>query len=185
MKQKRMDLSLALEKWYPFVVSVFVGMIYMVLNPEIKDDPDTILNMIINVVSILIGFLSALLALLLSLSTNIIVKEIFKGSHYKRLMRKYFEKSICAGFVLIALTTMLLLRKTISEWNISIIRWIEIFWVVMTMFFFTSAFRVIFIVMKIVFFDDGSHEEIKETTMTSEEQKNYEDLKNKRVIKKE
>lgn len=180
-----MDLSLALEKWYPFVVSVFVGMIYMVLNPEIKDDPDTILNMIINVVSILIGFLSALLALLLSLSTNIIVKEIFKGSHYKRLMRKYFEKSICAGFVLIALTTMLLLRKTISEWNISIIRWIEIFWVVMTMFFFTSAFRVIFIVMKIVFFDDGSHEEIKETTMTSEEQKNYEDLKNKRVIKKE
>ena len=74
MKQKRMDLSLVVEKWYPFVVSVFVGMIYMVLNPDIKDDPDTILNMIINIVSILIGFLSALLALLLSLNTNIIVK---------------------------------------------------------------------------------------------------------------
>ncbi len=184
MKQKRMDLSLVVEKWYPFVVSVFVGIIYMVLNPDIKDDPDTILNMIINIVSILIGFLSALLALLLSLNTNIIVKEIFKESHYKLLMRKYFEKSIGAGFVLIALTTMLLLRKTISEWNIGVIRGIEILWVGMTMFFFTSAFRVISIVMKIVFFDDGSHK-IEETTMTSEEQKDYEDLKNKRVIRRE
>lgn len=156
----------------------------MVLNPEIKDDPDIILNTVINVVSILIGFLSAILALLLSLSTKLTVQEIFRRNHYKRLMKKYFVNSITAGFILIALTIMLLLRNTISEWNINIIKGIEILWIDMTMFFFTSAFRVISIVMKIVFFDDGLHN-IEETTMTSEEQKDYEDLKNKRIIRRE
>lgn len=179
-----MDLSLAVEKWYPFILSLLVGIIYIVLSPDIKDDPDTILNMVVNVVSILLGFLSALLALLLSLNTNVIVKEIFKTNHYAKLMKKYFEKSISAGFILIALTIMLLLRKTILQWNINIIKVIEILWVVITMFFFTSAFRVIHIVMKIVFFDDRSCENTDEAKMNNEELKNYEELKNKKAIKR-
>ncbi len=183
MKQKKMDLSLAVEKGYPFVISMIVGVIYLILNPNIKDDIDTILNSVINVVSILIGFLSALLALLLSLNTNIIVKEIFERNHYKKLMRKYFQVSISSGFILIALTIMLFLRRTISEWNLSFIKIIKVLWVFMTIFFFTSAFRVIFIVMKIVFFDDILCRNTKEN-LTNKEQVRYDDLKNRKEMKR-
>lgn len=178
MKQKKIDLSLTIEKYYPYILSILAGVCYIILSPNIQDNIDIILKTVIIIVSILTGFLSTLLTLLLSLNINPIVKALMNNTHYKQLMKTYFGTAIGSGFIVIASTVLLFLRKTISVWSISFIHLLKLFWFIVTIYFFTTAFRVIFIIMKIVFFKYDKQTKIdKKDTMTTEEQLDYEKLK--------
>lgn len=181
-KKKNIDWSLAIEKWYPFIFAMLLGIVYLLARFDIKDDVDAILSVVIEASSILIGFLSALLALLLGLNNNKIAEEVFGNRHYKNLMKNYFEISIGAGFILIALTGSLYIRRTIAEWSMFIVEMIKFLWIVVTVFFFVSAYRVISVVMRIAFFDN--QEDGKVEDMTDEEKIQYEELKKRKEIKR-
>ena len=60
----KIDYILLLEKWYPFLISFIILILYVIIRPVlISDNLDSILNAIISFTSILLGFIGVLITL--------------------------------------------------------------------------------------------------------------------------
>jgi hypothetical protein len=185
---KKIDLSLIFEKYYPYVFALIMSIISSVcllFKVKLVDDISSILNAIISFASIIIGFLGALLALIFSLNNNPIVKYIFDSKHYKKLMKQYFKISINSGFITILTTILLFFRNTIRSivyLNLNfdfILGALKVSWVFFVVLFSLSSYRLIYIILKISFssVDDGEEQDENVPTVDIEQEKAIEEMR--------
>ena len=159
-KTSKFDLNLFCEKWYPFIISLMIVIIYLLFSPVLTfDNLDGILNAIISFTSILLGFIGVLIALIFSLLNLSIVGNIFKSDFHRELMHLYFRRCIQSGFVLIGFTVLLFFRNTIThylcfklfECDISVLYIVKVIWLFLTPYFSLTSYRIITIVLHAAF----------------------------------
>ena len=156
----KIDYILLLEKWYPFLISFIILILYVIIRPVlISDNLDSILNAIISFTSILLGFIGVLITLIFSLFNLSVVGDIFKDDFHRNLMHIYFKRCIQSGFMLIAFTILLFFRNTIGRYlninlfriNLSIITFVKVGWVFLTPYFSLASYRIISLVLQAAF----------------------------------
>jgi hypothetical protein len=188
-KLNRDTLDLLLEKWYPFLVSFIIVILYIIIKPVlIVDDLDNILNAIMSFTSILLGFLGVLITLIFSLTSLSIIGDIFNEDNLRELMHIYFKRCIQSGFVLIICTILLFFRKTISSIDILVINFshldlysidiIKLLWIFLTPYFSLASYRIIAIVLKAAFTPSQNDDKTEDTSDVDKDEK-YEELREK------
>lgn len=169
---KKDDISLIIEKGYPSVISSFIVITYVLVNPKlIADDLDNILNAIISFTSILLGFIGVLITLIFSLTSLSIIGNIFKRESLRELMHLYFRRCIQSGFILIICTIVLFFRNTIGHIellnfhiiNFKFIDIVKVMWVFLTPYFSLASYRIISIVLKAAFTPNIVNENLNTT----------------------
>lgn len=169
------------EVVYPQIFSLIITIIlFFILDYDLLyKEYDNLLNGTITFASIVIGFLGALLGILLSIKDAEIVQEVFSDTK-KEYLVMYFKHSLITGTIFIILSCILyygehmtdtLIIKSISLDQILILSWFFIF-----TFFILSSYRIISIMMRIVF---KSPQSGKKPHMESVEQDIEERLKEK------
>lgn len=160
-EKKNGRLSLFWEMYYPIIIGLTAAGGFAVLDIDIKDDLSLVLNAIISFTSVIVGFLGVLLTLIFSLKDNPLVEFILGNEHYKNLVKHYFKFSIVVGFITILLTIIMFLKNTINNltwYNLDmpfLLNILKILFVFCVVCFMLSSYRLISIIIKIAFIEQG------------------------------
>lgn len=142
-----------LELLYPMFIGIAaLGIAFSYkMNYQIKNF-DNVLDTIITFSSIVTGFLAALLGILVSIKDSEIVKTIFK-SREKATLKYYFYETFTLGFVLV-LTSGVMHVLIGYDFNVTLLFFY--FWILITFWFFPSTYRVISILLSVLFKSNNS-----------------------------
>jgi len=152
------------EKYCPLMLSLVAALLYLAVDIEFKDNFSELLSASMSFASILIGFLGVLIALLFSLNNNAIRNYILGNSIYKKRMYQYFNIPVITGFMFVILSLALYLKQTIANLDFlhKVIEYVqEIFniaWIFLFVYFITSSYRLIKIVLRIAFAENVNDE---------------------------
>jgi len=145
------------EEKYPLILSLlitgilFIHISYNFCHPQ---NFENTLNAMITIDSILLGFLGVSLLILLSIHDRKVVEFLFKNPSRKTL-KMYFKSPIISGFVnLILSISFVFIGYFINKLML-------IIWLFTALFFILSSYRIISIVMHIVFKDPTATNERK------------------------
>lgn len=143
------------ERFYPFLISLFfvILMLYLNIGPAVKGF-EKVLDGVITFSSIVVGFLGALLAVIMSLSKSEVIKHLYDYKLEERngegkgkvLFFVYCYQAISSGFITVLFSIFMYVIKELSSssWYITYIFGL---WMFITIFFITSSFRIINILM--------------------------------------
>lgn len=151
------------EKIYPLCLSILSFFISILLIPQGVKVPvnfDNILTAAITFISILLGFLSVALSILLSIKDSEIIRFIFKYVEREKLKR-YFQLPIIVGFLYTILTISLYFYGKYELLRIGKI--VLCVWISIGIYFLSSSYRVIDIVLSIIFKDPDATEKTPES----------------------
>lgn len=174
-----------IERLYPSGLAFAVVIIYFLSHVKFRDSFSDILSACLSFCSIMIGFIGVLMALLFSLNKNAIKDFVFKNAHYERLIFVFFRTPIQTGFIFIILSLLLYLRNTLASMTefqtvmTYLIDTIKTVWIFTFVLFTTSSYRLIRIVLRIVFYksevddDEPQEEEQLDTTSYAVLQEKY------------
>lgn len=152
------------ESLYPLVLSVLIagGSLYVSINKvvAIGDGLWNIINSIIVFTSIIVGFLGVLLGILFSLRNQYTINILFKNKT-KDILRRYFIAPMITG-VLSVFTGCLLFVNVGLDSMFDNVCYRELtmsdialcLWIFLTTYMITSAYRIISIIMRIIFSND-------------------------------
>lgn len=148
------------EKNYPLILSLVITFFFYVLgfSPKIPGY-EKVLDGIISFSSIVLGFLGALLAIILSISKSNVVKHLYNyvgksGGDGKNILFGYFQQSLITGFIVVMLSICMYVVSNIKNLTI-FYKIMSLGWVLITLFFILSSYRIISILMYTLF----KHEE--------------------------
>ena len=185
---RKWDKKLIIEKSYPLAISAVVTLIIVGASSGavLKDDMATAVNAVLVVVSIFLGFIGVLIGLIFAQSDNDILSEVFDSEHLLGLLKKYFMSVYKTGFLLLILSICIFFRNTIDEiiknkfgtilvkFEMLKIEKIMIYlWILFLIWFFLSTYRLVRIVVELIFQKSTKKNEDKEET------KDYTDLQNR------
>jgi hypothetical protein len=152
-----MNKKIDYERYGPALLStivIFLSLIFIPNRINIPKNFDNFITYIITFVSIILGFLGVTLTILLSIRNSELIEFIFKTVNRERL-KKYFIKPIIWGFFTIVITISLYFFDIYKDYvlikNFSIGKCVLTLWVSLIMYFIFSSYRIIDIVMLIVF----------------------------------
>lgn len=147
---KNGKLPLFFEQYYPLIAAI-VGIIIFICsscNFWLSEDFDKVLNGVITFSSILVGFMGALLAILASIRNTEIVEYIY--SHVeKSLFLKYFKFTIIPGLLVVVLSCVMFVIKN---------NFLGVLWTFTTIYFAFASYRIIDILLRIIFKDPNCTE---------------------------
>ncbi|OEH86212.1 hypothetical protein BHU72_11795 [Desulfuribacillus stibiiarsenatis] len=97
--------------------------------------------------SIILGFLGALLGILATIRNSSVVKEIF-NSNKENIIKRYFYEAFISGFMIVLLSSIL---HIVLEMDRLVTKFLFISWYFSVFYFAISAYRIINILMGILF----------------------------------
>ncbi len=147
------------ESRYPFFIStclaIVTGIVLNCLNTSLGN-LDKVIDGIITFSSIIIGFLGVLLAILLSIRNTEIITYIFAHTQ-KNVLLKYFRSAVISGLLLVIMSISMFFLKKFKGINLfnlfTLDKVLFLLWIYLMSYFFLSSYRIIDIVMCIVFKD--------------------------------
>lgn len=142
-----------LEDYMPIMLSVLATVFFAISSIRILDNTDGVMNAIISLTSILLGFIGVIITLLFGLSQSMILSIVFDERYnYQKRLKRFFVVSCCTGFMLLILSILMLFKNTVKSistvWIWYILKNSFVFFFV---YFLTSSFRLIYIVIELVF----------------------------------
>lgn len=137
-----------IESWYPFLIGVamVVLALYFKINHQIKNF-DNVLDTIITFSSIVTGFLAALLGILVSIKDSDIVKAIFRSKE-KLTLKYFFYETFTLGFALVLTSGVM---HVLIGYGFKATILVFYFWFFITFWFFPSTYRIVSILLSILF----------------------------------
>jgi len=157
------------EEKYPLILSLLITVILFIRISYNFCPPQnfgSILNAMITIDSILLGFLGVSLSILLSIKDRKVVEFLFKNPS-REILKTYFRSPIISGFINLGLSMSLNFIEYFTNifvkpaLNISLCKLILVTWIFTALFFVLSSYRIINIVMHIVFKDPTATNERK------------------------
>jgi hypothetical protein len=130
-----------------FIISVFL------IGNCIPEEFDKILDASINFSSILTGFVGALIAILFSIKDTELMKYLFKYKK-KNVLLHYFKNTVLSGIIIVIFSAILYLRNNLI--NINIVKFSISVWIFLIIYFILASYRIIDIMMIIIFKDPNS-----------------------------
>lgn len=151
--KKKEDLF---EKFYPIIFAIIITILYKVflMSEYLPQNFDKIIDASIYFSTIIIGFLGVLIAIIFSIRNSEIMKFIL--SNKGREFKYYFKCTLISGVVWIFDGAMLYIRTdlpVISKYKIHISYYVLLLWVLLMVYFVASSFRIIDIMIEILFKD--------------------------------
>ncbi len=119
-----------------------------------------LVDSIITFSAIIVGFVGVLLAVLFSIRNTEIISLLFERKE-KKVLKGYFTSTILSGLFLVVISSLLFLKDYIDSvitadmLGLNFSNWIFAFWLALIAFLFGATYRIINIMMHIVF-SDGS-----------------------------
>ncbi|NNG67734.1 hypothetical protein [Caldanaerobacter subterraneus] len=157
MMFKKMDY----EKYWPLFLSLIIAFLFFVIIPnkiKIPQNFDNFLTAAITFISIILGFLGVALTIILSIRNTELMEFIFQNTSKERL-KNYFKNPIISGFFDVIVTIGLYFFDIYKDYTITtklgitVGKCILILWIFLSMYFLFSSYRIIDIVMIIIFKD--------------------------------
>lgn len=152
-----MNRKIDYEKYGPILFSIMITFLFFIIVPNKINIPknfDNFVTSVITFVSIILGFLGVTLTILLSIRNSELIEFIFQTVSRERL-KKYFIKPIIWGFFTIVITISLYFFDIYKDYvlikNFSIGKCVLTLWFFLITYFIFSSYRIIDIVMLIVF----------------------------------
>lgn len=165
------------EKYHPTFISALMAIIIWFWNPSVLAKFEKVLDGTITFSSIITGFLASMLAILVSIKESKIIKAIYRNfgkgnGNGNKLIQSYLNSVIMAGLVTVIVSASLYviiydLKDALLFKRISLV-----FWCSLVTYFLLSTYRVIRIILLIVFIDADEYERkpIKNHKLTAEEE---------------
>lgn len=169
----------ALEKYLPCFLGIvaFVTIIVSASKINISSTSfERILDSTITLSSIIVGFVGVLLGLLFSIRNTEIVDLLFKKKS-KNVLQSYFKSNILSGILLVLMSLILYLSDAITDISILAKHITHGIWGFLLIYTIASAYRIINIIMFILFCDEKN--ENKEPEPMKMDDKRKQDLKNR------
>lgn len=135
------------EKYYPLVSGLLIGLVIAVLLRKLEIDHlidakfDNVLNGAITFSSIVVGFLGVLLSIIATIRDTDIMKHLYENVA-EDLLKSYFKGTVIAGFLVVVVSISLYFVK---------LSWLIIIWSFLFGFFILSSYRIIDLLLKIIF----------------------------------
>jgi len=156
------------ERYIPRILSCFsfiVAIIFLnFISLKVNATFEKILNSIITFSSIVVGFVGVLLAVLFSIRNTKVIKLLFEKKE-KNILKRYFKHAIFGGFSLVGISAILYIGSYLDSAfklpfnRITITELISSLWFALVIYVITSTYRIISIMMHIVFFEDQNKDE--------------------------
>ncbi len=139
-------IGICWEKYYPWILPLPIVLVvclvmrYFNISCTITEF-DYVLSGVINFSSICIGFTGTMLAVLATIRDSVIIKEISKQGHNETI-KNFTNMAIISGVIVIGLSCILYLEPD---------SFIKIAWATILVFFALCEYRIIGILIKILF----------------------------------
>jgi len=165
-------LGMYWEKYYPLILSImFTSFLFLFFDiSSLPTNFEKILDVVITFVSIILGFLGVLMSILLTLRDTKLLEEIFKKID-QNLFKGYFSKSIIDGFLLVILSLLFFfptLTSKISSFNTKV-NFLLLIWIFSLLYFIISSYRIIDIMMVLIFKEHNFIDKKQELETLSDE----------------
>lgn len=151
-----------LEDYMPMMLSVLATALFASSSIQILDNID---SAIISLTFVLLGFIGVIITLLFGLSQSAILRVIFDERYdYQKRLKHFFIVSCFTGFTLLLFSTLMLFKNTVK--NISTVwMWcvLKNSFVFFSVYFLTSSFRLIYIVIELVFLSTAQYGKSNDT----------------------
>lgn len=170
------------EEIYPIIGGALGFILSMsLIRNYIPEQFDKILDASINFSSILTGFIGALIAILFSIKDTDLMKYLFENTK-KRILLHYFKNAILTGILIVVFSAILYLRTkfiniTIMGITINTIILSVSIWIFLVVYFVLASYRIIDIMMTIIFKDPKSiQDRMKGNEISSQDDKELKKL---------
>lgn len=149
------------EKYWPLFLSLIIALLFFVIIPnkiKIPQNFDNFLTAAITFISIILGFLGVALTIILSIRNTELMEYIFGNTTRERL-KNYFKSPIISGFIDVVFTISLYFINIYKDYpiatklEITTGKCILVLWIFLSTYFLFSSYRIIDIVMIIIFKD--------------------------------
>ncbi len=137
-----------IERFCPAAISLVVAILTYTNGMTFFLIPNflNILSPVVSISSIIVGFLTTMISVLIVLSDREVMKRIRRYNKWKDLTR-YLFTPIVTGFVVAISSTLLNVCASLSD---SRARILTALWIFFVSWFFTTTFRMLFILIKIL-----------------------------------
>lgn len=166
----------SMEKLYPAIcalISFIICIVYLnIFGAPSGIDLNNILNAIITFASIIVGFIGVLLGLVFSISNSEIIIKMFQYTE-KDVLKHYFMTALISGVLLICVSVLLYLKNIFSSIIISskitLFSLLAVLWVAIIIYMLLSSWRIINIIMHIVFSSESDNNKVMHIEMDDDE----------------
>ena len=172
-----------LEKYGPEFLSIIGSILILIISNKygLGEVFYRVLDAATVFSSITVGFMGALLGILYSMSNTDLIQGLFEYREDKKLLKSYFFRCIIAGILLAAVSTILYLKNYI---HLVLLIVIILLWGFLLVYTFTCTYRILNIMLHIIFVEnknkierpmpmkqsDEKREELKEKFSSTESQ---------------
>lgn len=157
MMKKDSKAAQYLEAYWPLgcslVGSIIIALITrscigtQIFSNDFGSTFDKILDSTIVFSSIIVGFTGVLMGILFSISEKKLMRRFF-STRARKLLKAYFARNIISGMLLVVSSMLLYMRDYMTFETKLIISYV---WSVLLIYVFCSAYRIIAIIMHILF----------------------------------
>lgn len=176
---KKLLKKLTWEEIYPaFFAIVSAALIHTFTKvTSISDEFIKILEGVITFSSIMVGFIAALLGILFSIRDTELINHLFEHCDNRKRCLIFFRNPIISGLLIVIVSCLLFLDEqipniTLPIYNISIssVKLLFTMWCVLCVYFVLSSYRIIDIIMLIIFKDPQATQKEPSSKMLSNEE---------------
>lgn len=173
------------EQIYPIIIGIIFVIIGILLlhyfDLPIKSDNDVlnkIIDSVINFTSIIVGFIGVLVGILFSIRSSKLVTLLFRYNSRKKL-KSYFKSAFICGMLLIFISIVMYARVEIALVFKDICSCISEALFIVWMFFIGNTmaccYRIINIMILILFSDDTENKLLEKYSISEQEKKELND----------
>lgn len=169
MKMKKEKFFYFLERGGPELIGIVGGIIILIIMTEygLGSNFEKILDSAIVFSSIIVGFMGALLGILYSMSDTRLLQRLFEYRECRGLLKSYFARCITSGIVLVAITIALYLK---SYFFLTALVGAILIWGFLLTYTFACTYRIMNIMLHIIFLEDKSAEDHIDVVTHNEEE---------------
>ncbi|WP_408956188.1 hypothetical protein [Natroniella sp. ANB-PHB2] len=149
--------SINIEKLYPAIISFLITFIlvhFRFLNFAEYKKFDNLLDGIITLSSVTVGFLGVLISILFTLRDTELIQKLF-ASELKNDLYDYFNKTLHSGILVIIFSNIFYLRDEFKSFTIFddllFLELISVLWTWLVLYFSLTSYRIVNVMMQIVF----------------------------------
>ena len=164
------------ENYGPIICGIVAGIsvIWIKFSFDIaKSSAEKVLDATITFSSILVGFVGVLLGILFSIRHSETVSLLFESKN-KEVLKGYFKRTIISGLLLVFASLFSYVNSCIID-NVLAKKALYAVWGFLLMYTLTSTYRIIHIIMHILFSDNVNQNAKPESLSMGEQERN--DLK--------
>lgn len=158
MKEK---LFAFFEKWMPFAMLICSTIVHIYIDTKYNititnETYDKVLDAMITFFSIMLGFVGVLIGILFSIRNTKLVKKLFDHKSREKV-KWYFGEAFLSGFVFIILSVLMYAKN-----ELPFINHFVSFWFGLILYSLLCNYRIIKIIMNVVFVDESKQQEKKD-----------------------